>query len=256
MMLTRETVAEPEPPPRVAFSPAPPRPTRGETVPEVHVPRVWVPGEAGRASGGPPPPASARRPKRRATAWVGEASTGEELVVLTDPKGAVVGVWSAPVDRLDAVEEAARLGAADGAVVRVVIDVSSAVSRMLSSAIRERLSLPVEDTQPALEVFSELRAMLDQGAMVYHLLELVKLARASGEGARRAAVSLAPALQEMQRPAERVASIPQIPMPAWRRRLQRIARPVGIVLFGLLFLAGGALAARAIRHHAPSVQTR
>lgn len=222
----------------------PPGPEPGATLPDVHVPRALVPGESGRGGAGAPPE-SGRRPKRRATVWVGASSAGAELVVLVDQRRAVVGVWPGMgLDRLGAVEEALLLaGDLEEVALRLVVDVSTSSARMLVMELREQLPIVVEEALPDRAVFAELRAVLDQGAMVYHLLELVKVARLSEENARRAASSMSPALEEMQRPTGRETSIPNAPRWPWVR-VARAARRAGpraalAAVFTLVFLGVG-----------------
>jgi hypothetical protein len=228
----RQTCPATPPPPPFFATPAmpPPGPREGETLPEVHVPRALLPRESRSGQGDPPP--SGKRAKRLATVWVGSSSTGADFVVLVD-KGAVVRVWAVGgVMRLGAIDEAVTLGADGGeARVRVVVDASTAAGRMLASAVRERVGCPVEQVLPDRTTMGELRMVIDQGSVVHHLQELAKVARVSRHQAVRVASSLVPALEEMQRPMDRAASIPQTPPPPpWRRAAMWTARAVGLVL--------------------------
>ena len=217
-------------------------------MPEVHIPRARVPTipSEGSGGGGGTGPASGRREKLVATVWVGAASTGAELAVLVDPRGAVVNVWAATgIARLEAIEEAVRQGGG-GSSVRVVIDASTSQGRLLATAVRERTKARVEEALADRPLYAELRTLIDQGVVVFFLLELVKVARVNGREARRLAGALTPALEEMQRPAERAASIPQTPRPPpWTR----IGRAALRALFVLVCLVVGVGVAYAIQRH-------
>lgn len=223
-----------------APSPPPPRP-EGDTLPEIRIAPTVSPGEGRRSSGGGDrPPASGLRTRRhnthRHTAWVGSSSTGADFVVLLD-RGTVVRVWMASdMARFGTVDEAIK---ASGEVrIKVVVDGSTAAGRMLATAIRDRLGSFVEEALPDRPSMAELRAVIDQGMVVYHIDELAKAARVSRANAVRAAGVLGPALEEMQRPLERSESIPQMPRPRWWPAAMWGLRILGV----LLCVAGGAFA--------------